>query len=173
MTLLYRTRQFWSALTAAPREADLELARRTLSPALLHVFAQMQPGEQAHCLAVFHQLYQQGETDRDLWVAALLHDCGKSCHPLRLWERVLVVICRRLLLPKAREWGRAGPSGWKRPFVIAEKHPEWGADLAAVAGASPDAVELIRRHQSKIIQRPDSDRIEKLLYRLQAVDNER
>ena len=41
------------------------------------------------------------------------------------------------------------------------------------AGASPAAVELIRRHQSKLKQGPYTDRLERLLYRLQSVDNER
>jgi putative nucleotidyltransferase with HDIG domain len=172
VSLLYRTRQFWSALTAVPAEDDLVHAGKVLSPALFRLFRQMQPGEQAHSLAILRQLREDGETDRDLWVAALLHDVGKSCHPLRIWERVLIVTVQALLPERARHWGRGEPSGWRRAFVVAEKHPEWGAEMAASAGASPAAVELIRRHQEPAAA-PSADRLERLLFRLQSVDNER
>lgn len=173
MSLLYRTRQFWFALTAIPAEDDLLQAGQVLSPALMTLFRRMQPSEQAHSLAIFRQLREEGETDRDLWVAALLHDVGKSCHPLRLWERVLIVAGKALLPERARRWGRGEPSGWKRAFAVASQHPEWGAQMAAAAGASPRAVELIRRHQETIALNAGAGEWVHLLYRLQSVDNER
>ena len=62
---------------------------------------------------------------------------------------------------------------WLRPFIIAERHPAWGAEMAAQVGASPLAVALIRRHQDKLD--PDlggnSGMEGYLLRKLQAVDD--
>jgi putative nucleotidyltransferase with HDIG domain len=173
VSLLYRTRQFWFALTAIPAEDDLVQAGRVLSPALMALFRRMQPSEQAHSLAIFRRLREEGETNQDLWVAALLHDVGKSCHPLRLWERVLIVIGNWLLPGPARRWGQGRPAGWRRAFVIAARHPEWGARMAAEAGASPLAVELIRRHHEKTTLNTAPYQFVHLLKRLQFLDNER
>ena len=149
-----------------------------LSPSLMTLFMRMQPSEQAHSLWIYEQLLQQNETDRDLLVAALLHDVGKSRHPLRLWERVVIVLGKAWFPERIKGWGKAAPRGWKRPFVIAEQHPAWGAELAAQAGAAPLAVALIRHHQDSpeaILgqangkNQPLEDR---LLARLQSLDNE-
>jgi putative nucleotidyltransferase with HDIG domain len=143
----------------------------------------MQPGEQAHSLAVFRRLQDQGETDRDLLAAALLHDVGKSRCLLRLWERVFIVLARGLAPRRARLWGQGAPRGWRRSLVVAEQHPEWGAQMAQKAGATTRTLELIRRHQEKIPACPQAAGIRAidphpepeiaLLIRLQSVDNER
>jgi hypothetical protein len=64
-------------------------------------------------------------------------------------------------------------SGWRRAFVVAVQHPQWGADLAAKAGASPLAVALIRRHQEQqgSLGEADAGSEDSLLARLQSVDN--
>jgi len=173
---LYRIRQFWSALTAAPRSEDLFEASKTLSPALMRLFEQMHPGEQAHSLTVYRRLRDQGETNPDLLAAALLHDVGKSLYRLQIGERVAIVLVKALLPGCAKSWGQGEPSGWKKPFVVAEKHAEWGAQMVAQAGASPATVELIRRHQEPVrldARLWSADRQEEhWLVRLQSLDNE-
>jgi putative nucleotidyltransferase with HDIG domain len=173
MGIVYRTRQFWLAMTARPSPDDLAQAAGLLSPALFQLFEQMQPSEQAHSLEIFRRLQWEGETDRDLLAAALLHDVGKSHCPLRLWERVWIVLARAAAPQRARRWGQAAPRGWRRALVVAEQHPAWGAEMARQAGASAVTVELIRRHQETLVpaaaSRPDSS----LLIRLQSLDNER
>jgi hypothetical protein len=139
------------------------------------LFTGMQPSEQAHALSVHRQLVDQGETSPDLLVAALLHDVGKSCNPLRLWERVLIVLAKAIFPAQSRRWGhssteRAGQGVWKRAFVVAEQHPAWGAVLAAEAGASPRTVALIRQHQEPASAQADLE-TRRLLSRLQAVDD--
>jgi hypothetical protein len=173
----YRASQFWHALTTAPAPADLELARQALSPAQMELFLQLQPAEQAHSLQIYRQLYEQKPVDDDLLVAALLHDVGKISYPLRLWERVWIVIARAVLPAKIAKWGQAQPYGWKRPFVIAEQHAAWGADLAARAGTSPTAVSLIRRHQQPLNRSEQAVIVsalheDQLLQRLQLLDDE-
>lgn len=147
MRALYRVRQFWHALVATPESEELAQARHFLTPALMELFLRLQPSEQAHSLWVYRQLREAGETNPDLLAAALLHDVGKSCHPLQLWERAAIVLGKALFPQKSRNWGQAEPQGWKRPFVVAAQHSVWGAEMAARAGASPMTVALIQRHQ--------------------------
>lgn len=147
MRILYRVRQFWQAITAAPQERDLGLARKWLTPSLLSLFLRLHPSEQAHSISIARQLAEQGETEPDLMVAALLHDIGKVRYPLTVWERIVIVLGKAMFSKRVKKWGRGEPRGWRRPFAVAEQHAAWGAELAAQAGASPLAARLIRSHQ--------------------------
>jgi hypothetical protein len=173
--MLYRVRQFYLALWTAVDPRDYEQARSVLTPAQMALFAGMQSSEQAHAASVYRQLVEQGETCPDLLVAALLHDVGKSLSPLRLWERVLIVLARLFFPAQSRRWGNLSiPEeeirGWRRAFIVAEQHPAWGAALAAEAGASPRTVALIRQHQEPASTAEDVE-FERLLSKLQAVDD--
>lgn len=173
----YRARQFWHLLTAAPQPEELQLVEQVLSREQLALFRQQQPGEQAHSLWIFHELQVRGESNPDLLVAALLHDAGKSRCPLTVWERVVIVLAKALAPEKAHAWGRGEPQGWKRPFVVAEQHADWGASLAEQAGCSALTVNLIRRHQEtgeRSAGQPHLDHPEEyLLRRLQELDEKR
>lgn len=174
--LLYRTRQFWQAISTRSSQVDLELISSILTPSQISLFNQMQASEQAHSLRVFRKLTSQEEQNNDLLVAALLHDIGKIRAPLRLWERVLIVFVRVICPGCIHKWGSApseGSLGWRRTFVVAEQHPRWGAELAAQCGTSVLAVELISRHQEQLTlsQVTGSSMEDSLLRKLQAVDN--
>lgn len=173
--VLYRVRQFFHAVWADVDAEELEHACSVLTPAQMALFAGMQPSEQAHALKVYRQLVDQGETCLDLQVAALLHDVGKSCSPLRLWERVWIVLARLVFPVRSRHWGTSTPDRdryrfWRRAFVVAEQHPAWGAALAAQAGASPRTATLIRLHQDPPSPTVDAE-VKRLLIKLQAVDD--
>jgi putative nucleotidyltransferase with HDIG domain len=175
--ITYRARQFWYALTATPDPEDLDQARRVLLPSQMALFTRLQASEQAHSLEVFRRLRERNETNRDLLVAALLHDVGKSRHPIRLWERVAIVLGKVFFPKKVGVWGQGEPRGWRRPFVIAEQHAVWGAEMARRAGASPTTVALIQRHQEAhgelSARRGEAGGFEdELLRRLQYLDNE-
>jgi putative nucleotidyltransferase with HDIG domain len=145
----YRARQFWNAYRAAPSQQDLNEVGAILSPGEIQLFERMQPGEQAHSIAVMRRLQaQEAEVEQDLLVAALLHDVGKSLYPLRVWERVLIVLVGALSPGLLARWGSGAPRGWQRPFAVALQHPAWGADMAAHQGTTPIVVELIRQHQN-------------------------
>jgi len=139
--LLYRTGQFWQALRSVTTPQDLGLASSVLAPAQLELFKQMPGSDQAHSLRVLKALLTQGEKNSDLWIAALLHDVGKSIRPLRLWERVLIVLVGLVCPGCVQRWGMASPGrntmapGWRRAFVVATQHPQW-TRLGSKAGGS-------------------------------------
>ena len=147
MGLSYRARQFFLALSANPSPAELNQVREILSPDLMELFLRMQPSEQAHSIQVMKKLQKDGNNHPDLLAGALLHDVGKCLRPLHLWERVMIVLARALFPGLAARWGCMEPRGWKRAFAVAQQHPDWGAQLAASAGANPTIIQLIRRHQ--------------------------
>lgn len=176
----YRLRQFWSALSAVPSAGELDKVRSLLTPPQMALFIQMHRSEQAHSIQVMGAVFQASEgipaeARRDLLRAALLHDVGKSRYPVRIWERVLIVLSRALLPGKVKRLGESSAVsstwGWRRAFVVAQQHPVWGAQMAAEAGASPLVSALIRRHQD-VHSDPGGDLEDRLLHMLQAADHE-
>ncbi len=147
---LYRVRQFWINLTHRLDEEEAAEIAALLGPSLFILFAQLSPGEQYHAGRVWHTLrQQQSEHDQELWQAALLHDVGKTRVRLNIVERSIYVLTRRLMPAVAAHWGQGEPSWLRRAFVVGKQHADWGANLAAQAGASERVVQLIRRHQDR------------------------
>ena len=170
---IYRTRQFWLAWRAPSlKDHDLASARKVLTAEQMQLFSRLQPSEQVHALRVLQTVQQHGESDPDLYTAALLHDIGKVRAPLRLWERVLIVLGRGFFPKRASSWGYGQCQGWRRPFVVAEQHPVWGSQMAAEVGATPLTASLICRHQSPIQSEPVSSREDRLLEILQDADHQ-
>jgi hypothetical protein len=143
-----RIRQGLRALTAFTRPVDYQAVGEVLTPELLALFKRMRVSEQQHCIRVMAALQRQGHTDPDLLTAALLHDVGKSRYPLTLFGRTAAVLITRFAPRLAEQWAGGEARGWRRPLVIAHRHPEWSAEDMAAAGASAGAVSLARRHQS-------------------------
>lgn len=169
MGFAYRASQTFRILLAKPRSEDLALAKEHLPSSLWDLFDQMSPAEQLHGLRVLRSLLARGEKDPNLLAAALLHDIGKSQVRLRLWERILIVLASWLAPSKARDWGEGQLTSWRRPFVIAECHPAWGAEMIRQAGGSGELVALVLRHQEVLSPNPVKE-IDRLLYRLQDAD---
>jgi len=168
---LYRAGQFFAALMAPLTRPELGEAGRYLSPAQRVLFERMSAPDRRHALAVFRALQERGVQERDLLVAALLHDAGKAECPPPIWVRVAVVLMERFA-PRLLECISEGePRGWRRPFVIYRQHAEIGADWAAQAGCSPIVVDLIRRHHTPLS--PSEKEANPLLALLQEVDGDR
>ncbi len=176
MRIRYRLRQLWQALDARTAPEDLELVREILSPQLAALFFRMQPSEQVHSLIVLSKLVEQGEHDRDLLVAALLHDVGKIQAPLHLWERGWVVLLKAAVPDLVEKWGSQPlPADgkavwWKRSLQVALQHPAWGAELVRQAGASSQVQVLIRYHQHQPGEHLN-EQDNRLLIKLQSVDD--
>jgi hypothetical protein len=169
----YRVSQFWISLRASPLNGrDLRLVQAVLTDSQMELFTHLQPGEQCHGSRVLQYLLDRGESHPDLLAAALLHDVGKICHPLRLWERVVIVLAKQLIPGCAAAWGRGEPKGWKRPFVISSMHASWGAEMVAETGASELLLMLIRDHQQNLPEQGDGSLERRLLVVLREADNQ-
>jgi hypothetical protein len=169
--LVYRSCQFWNALFSSRTRIASESLLPQLTPVQLILFRRMQPSEQAHAFHLFKQLLAGGETNPDLLTAALLHDVGKILFPLSIFDRIVIVLGKRFFPRSARAWAEGAPQGLRRPFVVAEQHAGWGAQLASQAGASQQTVELIRQHHEAFATEPDAH-ADPLLTALQAADDE-
>ena len=89
----------------------------------------------------------------------------------------MIVITKTLFPKQARTWGKTEQVDqqhtWRRAFLVAENHPDWGASMAEKAGASPLTVALIRNHQAPHDQTnpPLPSDIHDLLVQLIRLDN--
>ncbi len=169
--MLYRISQGLLSLFAFARPVDFELAGRYLNAAQVALFARFKRVEQLHSLNVLRAILAQGETPRDLAVAALLHDIGKVRFPLMTWQRTLIVLVRAFTPSSFARWtDQEYTDFWRRPFVVSVYHPRWSAEMVAETGASETALWLIAHHQDsyeKWAQHPYAP----LLKRLQAADD--
>ncbi|NOR89297.1 MAG: HD domain-containing protein [Anaerolineales bacterium] len=167
--MTYRAGQFLNLLTAKRKREHRRFVYEILDPSMATLFFRMSDSDQAHSVRVFQTLVNQGEEDDDLLRAALLHDVGKSLHPLRAWERSLVVVTNQMLPNQILNWGKSEPYGWRKPFVVALQHPEWGAVLVQQEGGSETLVTLIRYHQELALPSIRKN-VQELLERLQTAD---
>jgi len=151
----YRLTQGLRALTAFRETPDVQMAARFLSQSQLALFLSLPRMEQRHALTVLNDVLAQpirsDEDSRaldDLAVAALLHDCGKSRYPVRVWQKSLAVMTRKLSR-RLFDWMATHDAQnllW-RGFAVKAHHPAWGAQMVAEAGVSERALWLITHHQ--------------------------
>ncbi len=169
--LSYRIWQFWQSWKKPPQQEEWNQIQAILSPSELDLFRKFPVSDQNHSLRVLRNLEAEGETDLDLLKAALLHDIGKTCHPLRRWERVFAVLLAGLFPETAAAWGQKKPEGIVRPLVVIHQHPRWGADLADKAGSSQRVIWLIRHHEAEDLGGFEDRKGVELLKKLQRADN--
>lgn len=155
MGILYRAHQFWRTITANIDPHDQQRALEWLNPEQVALFLQLQASEKNHALQMAGKLIEKGEHQPDLLAAALLHDVGKLRYRMNPLERAMVVLVKAFRPEAAHRWGRIPQSGWetapgwRKPFVLAEQHAAWGAELAREAGVSNLTVTLIRCHEHR------------------------
>lgn len=162
--MFYRFLQFYHGLFPKISSADQQLAQSFLAGSSLFLFKKQSLADQRHALDVAidllqNQAYLSFPQKRILIQAALLHDCGKTRYPLKLWQRVYIVLCTKLPHKTHEFLSRLDKyRSLSLPLTLAQQHPKWGAELASQAGLTEDVIELIRTHHA-----PDSE-IGKLLY---------
>lgn len=176
MNWKYRVWQFWKALLAKPDQNDFAIVKRILPVELQALFSQMTKDEQAHSIRVCKKLIAEGETEMDLLAAALLHDVGKTLYPLKLWERIWVVLWKERKMEKESAdlripWNEINlHPWWRRAMIVGKNHPTWGAQLLRQYQVSPRLLWLVQNHQ-EYPQNQNSEMEKYLLERLKRVDD--
>jgi hypothetical protein len=116
-----------------------------LTPPQLRLFESMHRADQRHGLDVVAALRADHQTDPDLLLAGLLHDCGKG-RALHVWHRVGWSLSERYGSGVERVLLRL--PGFKSGFATIGAHAERSAELALEAGCSTVTADLIR-HQAE------------------------
>lgn len=122
-------------------EPDDEWARGLLAPAEYALFQRLPREERAHGVQVAKCLAGSHREDRELLVAALLHDVGKLGTP----QGALVRALTHVLPPSTAD---AGPrlTGLAGARQARTHHAAYGAELLRRAGSSARVVDLVARH---------------------------
>lgn len=173
--LIYRSRQFFDAVHAAPPETSA--AELGLTQQQYELWLAQSPADRRHTLAVWTLLRDAGQITPELLCAALLHDVAKTvpaCWPdrpsapvrrFRLWHRCAVVVLRALAPGLFIRLGKpVAPSSWRYPFYLSRHHAELGAYMAERVGCLPRTIVLIRGHTDHHAPQADSDELQAILY---------
>ena len=140
---LYRGRQFFGSVRPRVDDTQRREAFALLNDGQRQLFSSMTLRDQQHCLAVYRKLRDDGHDDRDLLVAALLHDAGKG--KIELWHRVAFVMLEGTTPGLLDRHVRTGDGpGWRETLYRCRNHAELGAALAKEAGSSDRVISLIR-----------------------------
>lgn len=138
--MLHKTRQLLNHLTVRrpfPPPAWVNRSEAGL-------FTRMAPPDQYEALEVVKTLQAWGyASDRELLIAALLHDVGKS--PAKSGARFRVAVS---VFETIAPWFLRWLADHSRTIHILVHHPEIGAEMAAEAGLPRRVVALIGGHHS-------------------------
>jgi hypothetical protein len=134
-------------------QADYLEVQHWLPPTAQDLFRTMSRADQRHSLRVCCGLQARGCHEPDMLAAALLHDVGKAQGRVPFWTRPTLVLGKVLLPGKLKRsiiapqmLQQARLPRWQQALNYAWWHAEVGAELAASAGLSEQAVLYIRTH---------------------------
>ena len=171
--LLYRVQQFWRAVFSRVKPEEITWALANLPPEAHGLFRGQAKAEIRHALDVAYDVAQNVVHDmtqdsdsvnvdltsatvncdltsaehRNLVAAALLHDCGKSRIPIRLWHRVIIVFLQKLP-PSALIRLKNNNNIFKPLLETTDHHAAWGCDLARAANLNEAVCALIAEHHA-------------------------
>ena len=135
-----KVRQAGRHLTARVPATERAALVDWLRPAELALFDGMHIADRRHGLDVMAALRRDGETDREVLLAGLLHDAGKG--DTGLVTRVLFSLSQHY-----GDWIAAVATAWpptSSGMARLVAHPRLSAELAEAAGCSERTAELIR-----------------------------
>jgi hypothetical protein len=141
-----KVRQAGAHVRARVSDAERRQLLTWLTTEQIALFDGLHVADRRHGLDVVARLRSDGATDPDLLVAGLLHDCAKG--DTGLLPRIAWSLGQRY---GAWIWRAAGiVPGWSAALDRLHVHAEASARMAAAAGCSLAAVELIRHQDAPI-----------------------
>ena len=140
-----KVRRFANYFFGRVSERERGDLRVWLTPAQFRLFESMHRADQRHGLDVVAALKAGLQTEPDLLIAGLLHDCGKG-RGLHVWHRVGWSLSERYGPRTERLLLRA--PGFAPAFEVIAAHAARSAELALDAGCSAVTADLIR-HQAE------------------------
>jgi putative nucleotidyltransferase with HDIG domain len=154
--LSHRFNQFFFALTSRISDDDRAFVRKHLTIEETALFEQLPDDIKKHSIDISRKLLDvaHGHTkeinQKVLVRAGLLHDIGKGLVRLSVFDRVHLVLLRRLVRPLydklASYGGGEGSRGVFRKFYVHKEHASIAAKLLEGAGTEGKVVSIIRSH---------------------------
>ena len=150
--MVYRLLQFAHAIFTHIDPKDIKWALKHLSPEASTLFLQQSLPDQRHAIDVTQSIIKARHSIsindfKNLVIASLLHDCGKSVISIRLWHRVFIVLIQKV--PQfLRSRLESSHSVFSIPLKVYTRHALWGGYLAEQAGLNPEICQLIREHHN-------------------------
>jgi putative nucleotidyltransferase with HDIG domain len=147
---------FRGLANASLTDAEIDFLRENLTKQEQILFYRMSQFDQKHSLLVAHTIEEiLGRRAKmkieKLFKAALLHDVGKVCVKLTLWDRVIQTVSFAALRPIANYLADRGQSEHaghlSRILYCSKYHPQIGAELAREIGVEESIVYLIQHHE--------------------------
>lgn len=162
----YRLGQGIRHLINQPDPAVDAALQELVCPEQWKLLKRLAPADRVHLFTVHRELVRQGYQNADLLNAAILHDVGKADDRSRvtLPHRVINVLLNKFAPSLTPSLTRQN-GGWiSHGMYLTLNHPELGAELVRLTGASERTCWLIEHHTDGTI-RDDAE-----LDALQAVD---
>jgi hypothetical protein len=145
---LHRVGQFWRHASARVSEQESRAAEQVLGPSLWPLFAQLPVNDQRHGLDVLKTVRRlEGQPDRLLQQAALLHDAGKAGARFSVVDRSLTVFLRAAS-PRLLEVVLRARPGFARRHDLYVDHARVGAERLRHAGA-PELAAIVAQHHDR------------------------
>jgi hypothetical protein len=140
---VHRVNQFVAHVRARVDAEEVALAHRLLPTAAARLFDAMPVADRRHALDVSARLLSAGHDDRDLLVAALLHDVAKG-RRMRLWHRIAGVLLEALAPGLLRRLASTDATSWRHPFHLYLHHAQLSGEMVLGSGGSERTAAFIR-----------------------------
>jgi hypothetical protein len=142
-----KIRQFGRHLFGWVARTERDALAHWLSAPQLALFDSMHRADQRHGLDVVRSLRAASQTDPDVLLAGLLHDCGKG-QAVGVWHRVGWSLADHYG-PRVRRIVNRLP-GFPAALANLDSHAEKSAELAMAAGCSARCADLIRNQDEPV-----------------------